>query len=54
VSGTPPRGFQIVGPQGACRLGPDWEARAMMERIVRMHDIEGQGWAAIAWQIRAD
>jgi len=54
VSGTPPWGFQIVGPQGARRLEPDWEARAMMERIVRMHDLEGQAWAAIAQQIRAD
>jgi DNA invertase Pin-like site-specific DNA recombinase len=54
VSGTPPWGFQIVGPQGARRLEPDWDARAMMERIVRLHDIEGQGWAAIAQRIRAD
>jgi DNA invertase Pin-like site-specific DNA recombinase len=54
VSGTPPWGFQIVGPEGERRLEPDWEARAMMERIVRMHDIEGQGWTAIARRIRAD
>jgi hypothetical protein len=54
VSGTPPWGFQIVGPQGARRLEPDWEARAMMHRIVRMHDVEGQGWSAIAQRIRAD
>ena len=26
----------------------------MMERIVRMHDLEGQGWAAIARRIRTD
>ena len=54
VSGTPPWGFQIVGPQGARRLEPDWEARAMMQRIVRMHDVEGQEWTAIAQRIRAD
>jgi hypothetical protein len=26
----------------------------MMQRIVRMHDLEGHGWAAIAQRIRAD
>ena len=54
VSGTPPWGFQIVGPEGERRLEPDWEARAMMERIVRMYDLEGHGWATIARRIRAD
>jgi hypothetical protein len=54
VSGTPPWGFQIVGPQGARRLEPDWEARAMMQRIVRMRYLEGQGWAVIARRIRTD
>ena len=54
VSGTPPWGFQIVGPEGARRLEPDWQSRAMMERIVRFHDVEGQGWATIARRIRTD
>jgi hypothetical protein len=54
VSGTPPWGFQIVGPQGARRLEPDWQSRAMMKRIVRMRHLEGQGWAAIARRIRTD
>jgi hypothetical protein len=26
----------------------------MMERIVRMHDLEGQGWSSIAQRIRTD
>jgi len=54
VSGTPPWGFQIVGPEGERRLEPDWEARAMMQRIVRMHDLEGEEWTAIARRIRTD
>jgi hypothetical protein len=27
--GTPPSGFKIVGPKGARRLEPDWEARSV-------------------------
>jgi hypothetical protein len=54
VSGTPPWGFQIVGPEGARRLEPDWQSRAMMERIVRLHDLEGQGWATISRRTRTD
>ena len=52
TGGPPPPGFKWAGKRGDRHLVPAKNERAVMQEIVRLHDIEGMGFRTISENIR--